>query len=160
MLIKIAKNERVTYLMPKVGRNEPCPCDGGKKYKNCCETKDIEALKKGSGFDVRAGEPIESERMLRLNQYLLDRYQMRVVNVTNMLSTFTVNRINSENSKRDVVVAAERCECNDGVFQRKGEDVSDVILIYKNNYLCFNYENEWDDMIKKLDNLIRSSKKR
>src|SRR6266487_1389724 len=22
--------------MPKVGRNEPCPCGGGKKYKNCC----------------------------------------------------------------------------------------------------------------------------
>jgi len=20
----------------KVGRNEPCPCDSGKKYKNCC----------------------------------------------------------------------------------------------------------------------------
>jgi preprotein translocase subunit SecA len=22
--------------LPKVGRNEPCPCGGGKKYKNCC----------------------------------------------------------------------------------------------------------------------------
>ena len=22
--------------MPKVGRNEPCPCGSGKKYKNCC----------------------------------------------------------------------------------------------------------------------------
>jgi len=21
---------------PKVGRNEPCPCRSGKKYKNCC----------------------------------------------------------------------------------------------------------------------------
>jgi len=21
---------------PKVGRNEPCPCDSGKKYKHCC----------------------------------------------------------------------------------------------------------------------------
>lgn len=21
----------------KVGRNEPCPCKSGKKYKNCCE---------------------------------------------------------------------------------------------------------------------------
>ena len=21
----------------KVGRNEPCPCGSGKKYKNCCE---------------------------------------------------------------------------------------------------------------------------
>ena len=22
--------------MPKVGRNEPCPCRSGKKYKKCC----------------------------------------------------------------------------------------------------------------------------
>ena len=21
---------------PKIGRNEPCPCDSGKKYKKCC----------------------------------------------------------------------------------------------------------------------------
>ena len=23
----------------KVGRNDPCPCGSGKKYKNCCEGK-------------------------------------------------------------------------------------------------------------------------
>ncbi|MFR7895260.1 MAG: SEC-C metal-binding domain-containing protein [Dysosmobacter sp.] len=22
--------------MKKIGRNEPCPCGSGKKYKNCC----------------------------------------------------------------------------------------------------------------------------
>ena len=25
--------------MTKVGRNDPCPCGSGKKYKKCCETK-------------------------------------------------------------------------------------------------------------------------
>ena len=25
----------------KVGRNEPCPCGSGKKYKNCCLDKDL-----------------------------------------------------------------------------------------------------------------------
>ena len=24
---------------PKIGRNNPCPCDSGKKFKNCCITK-------------------------------------------------------------------------------------------------------------------------
>jgi preprotein translocase subunit SecA len=24
---------------PKIGRNDPCPCGSGKKYKNCCGTK-------------------------------------------------------------------------------------------------------------------------
>jgi hypothetical protein len=25
--------------MAKIGRNEPCPCGSGRKYKKCCETK-------------------------------------------------------------------------------------------------------------------------
>jgi hypothetical protein len=26
--------------MEKVGRNDPCPCGSGKKFKKCCENKD------------------------------------------------------------------------------------------------------------------------
>ncbi|HCC43933.1 MAG TPA: zinc chelation protein SecC [Gammaproteobacteria bacterium] len=26
----------VTRSMPKVGRNDPCPCGNGRKYKKCC----------------------------------------------------------------------------------------------------------------------------
>lgn len=28
-----------TRSTPKTGRNDPCPCDSGKKYKNCCMGK-------------------------------------------------------------------------------------------------------------------------
>ena len=33
-----SRPESATYVRatPKVGRNEPCPCGSGKKYKNCC----------------------------------------------------------------------------------------------------------------------------
>jgi len=27
----------VTRTAPKIGRNDPCPCGSGKKYKKCCE---------------------------------------------------------------------------------------------------------------------------
>ena len=32
------ENKPETYRrdQPKVGRNDPCPCGSGKKYKNCC----------------------------------------------------------------------------------------------------------------------------
>ena len=30
------KPEPVINNEPKVGRNDPCPCGSGKKYKNCC----------------------------------------------------------------------------------------------------------------------------
>ena len=39
---KEEENERLNFsnnnstLRPKVGRNEPCPCGSGKKYKKCC----------------------------------------------------------------------------------------------------------------------------
>ena len=29
-------NKTVVYKKSKVGRNEPCPCGSGKKYKKCC----------------------------------------------------------------------------------------------------------------------------
>jgi SEC-C motif len=31
----------------RVGRNELCPCGSGKKYKNCCATKDAHASSRG-----------------------------------------------------------------------------------------------------------------
>jgi SEC-C motif-containing protein len=33
---KIAPPETVTRSEPRVGRNDPCPCGSGKKYKKCC----------------------------------------------------------------------------------------------------------------------------
>jgi len=34
------KNEEVQKFGHKVGRNDPCPCGSGKKYKKCCENKE------------------------------------------------------------------------------------------------------------------------
>lgn len=31
-----AKVETVVHAGPKIGRNDPCPCGSGKKYKKCC----------------------------------------------------------------------------------------------------------------------------
>ena len=35
-LTKKYRREQVFISSPTVGRNEPCPCGSGKKYKNCC----------------------------------------------------------------------------------------------------------------------------
>ena len=35
------KQETVRRESPKIGRNDPCPCGSGKKYKNCCMKKDM-----------------------------------------------------------------------------------------------------------------------
>ena len=33
--------ETYVRVEPKIGRNEPCPCGSGKKYKKCCGTPDL-----------------------------------------------------------------------------------------------------------------------
>lgn len=30
------RGDEVQFDLVKLGRNEPCPCDSGKKYKKCC----------------------------------------------------------------------------------------------------------------------------
>jgi len=37
--------------MPKVRRNDPCPCGSGKKYKNCCMRQDRIRASRDLGFD-------------------------------------------------------------------------------------------------------------
>ncbi len=38
----LEKTEKVEpiHSEPKPGRNDPCPCGSGKKYKNCCAKKE------------------------------------------------------------------------------------------------------------------------
>lgn len=144
--------------MVKIGRNEQCPCNSGKKYKKCCLAKnESEAMEFNNMMTEKltAGDPL-TEKLHRLNQYLLDRYQIRVVNLTNYLVMDLINRINTMYSnKRNIVIAAERNDVNEKFFQTKSDDEAcDMIVIYCNNYLCFNYDNEWDDMIERLDTII------
>jgi hypothetical protein len=44
--------------MPTVGRNEPCPCGSGKKYKKCCMIKD-------TSIDLEAYRAAKAEENLR-----------------------------------------------------------------------------------------------
>lgn len=39
---------------PKIGRNEPCPCGSGKKYKKCCLDKESGSFRKGVAGEVLA----------------------------------------------------------------------------------------------------------
>lgn len=38
-------------VMAKVGRNEPCPCGSGKKYKYCCLDKDEHSISAVDEYD-------------------------------------------------------------------------------------------------------------
>ena len=46
---------------PKVGRNDPCPCGSGKKYKKCCIGKP-EITPFSGARDASAGSPPKKEK--------------------------------------------------------------------------------------------------
>jgi len=43
--------------MAKIGRNDPCPCDSGKKYKKCCLANDEAAARAAQPVAVAAHRP-------------------------------------------------------------------------------------------------------
>ncbi len=50
----------------KVGRNDPCPCESGKKYKDCHE-------KQGSAFLEKLARDVDKKRLKDMRQALKDR---------------------------------------------------------------------------------------
>lgn len=45
--------------MKKIGRNDPCPCGSGKKFKKCCESKMIGGRFKAAKIDLESSMPIK-----------------------------------------------------------------------------------------------------
>jgi hypothetical protein len=47
--------------VPRIGRNEPCPCKSGKKYKNCCMARDAERLDDSSHIAGKSQADLRAE---------------------------------------------------------------------------------------------------
>jgi len=58
--------------MKKAGRNDPCPCGSGKKYKNCCLNKDLGVNSKDSLW--RKLRTTHDQLATKLIKYALHRY--------------------------------------------------------------------------------------
>lgn len=67
-------------MMEKVGRNDPCPCGSGKKYKHCCEKKQ----------DVVFLNEVITQEAIQLQQEL---FQYALTNYEEVLGDFIAQRI-------------------------------------------------------------------
>src|SRR3990167_7949654 len=59
--------------MPRTGRNDPCPCGSGKKYKHCCLERDRAVAlqaQKANQVSVRKGDQEELQAALQEAQAL------------------------------------------------------------------------------------------
>ena len=58
---------------PRVGRNEPCPCGSGRKYKKCHLAED--EAEHARSRDVTAIHALDERLVLRLTQFALDEFE-------------------------------------------------------------------------------------
>lgn len=83
--------------MSKVGRNDPCPCGSGKKYKKCC----------GKDNMISFNPAVYKEEFNRLHEQLIgftfDHYEEELVP---LVQEYADNRVNMDN-KEDIVTYSE-----------------------------------------------------
>ena len=77
----LAEGHTMRRAVARVGRNEPCPCGSGKKYKHCCIAKDQERLHRSSDVAgvtheelfAKMEEHLTAERIEKIEPYELAR---------------------------------------------------------------------------------------
>lgn len=77
--------------MSKVGRNDPCPCGSGKKYKKCCEQKNAiqrRTFSNLSSQNVKAGmEKISGMVSKKLGGHTISKVETEVPSLAERFSS-------------------------------------------------------------------------
>jgi hypothetical protein len=71
----LAQGNTMRRAVAKVGRNDPCPCGSGKKYKHCCIEKDNERLHHSSAVAGVTVEELQADLNTHLTAEILNRTQ-------------------------------------------------------------------------------------
>jgi hypothetical protein len=72
---ELASGTTMRRAVAKIGRNEPCPCGSGKKYKQCCFEKDQQRLHHSSDVAGLTHEELAAAQEPHLTAARLDRTQ-------------------------------------------------------------------------------------
>lgn len=67
----ITKGAAVRRAVARIGRNDPCPCGSGRKYKRCCEEKDRERLRQSSQVAGKTRAEVMAEPEAHLTEAML-----------------------------------------------------------------------------------------
>ena len=125
----------------KIGRNEKCPCNSGKKYKKCCIMKDIEEKQNKNRLFIDGHDTISSN-LLSVIDYLHDIYRNhKIIDISNCMNIETYQDIQIKNYYLKTIMIAERNSTNNGVFATRGPNDVDIMVLFHGAYQCFNYKN-------------------
>lgn len=96
----------------KVGRNDPCPCGSGQKYKKCCLRKipilDREQMKELylKKFKIRLKDPKDIEGIKKAGKLVLETLDLVQKQIAPGMTTDEINTIVEEFTKKNGGVAA------------------------------------------------------
>lgn len=105
------QDSNVIELKPKIGRNDPCYCGSGKKYKNCCMKKDQEEELFDKLAKQKQGVP---NNYFTVKEYIelfgyplknLDFFLMEMLNITGDV----LHNYNKMSSKKEKEILKELC---------------------------------------------------
>lgn len=129
--------------MPKINRNDPCPCGKPEKYKNCCMF--LDNMKKQK-FEY--GQQTHTERIASLMERLDEAIKQapfiktpkKIIDITDDLDDLTYREYQIKNYTHDTVMIAEKTLKSEHVFLTRVDSASnDIILMYKGSYRTFEY---------------------
>ena len=142
--------------MPKIGRNDPCPCNSGKKYKKCCIGKDF---KKKDELRQRIiyGDEYVSESLEMYANKLKDQFPYHeVIDVSRVVTNDTYKPLQLQHFKSKVVMLVERMPDNEEVFAKRipFESIRYMVM-YRGAYQCFEIDEkgrpEFEQVIKMIE---------
>lgn len=95
----------------KLGRNDPCPCGSGKKYKKCCMGKEGSRpvdLKKWyrQKYDIRLKEPKDIEGIRETGRLVLESLEMVEHALRPGMTTEEINTMVHEHAEKNGAVPA------------------------------------------------------
>lgn len=142
-------------MVNKTGRNEKCPCNSGKKYKQCCLRKD-ELLKVKEMEKFINGQDTSSDNVKFVKEYLDEEYfDHKVIDITNDLNVDNYKIYQVRNYESKVIMVAEKTESNQGVFTTRGPAENDIIVMYRGSYRAFKHD-ELINVVESIDKMIQT----
>lgn len=141
--------------MPKIGRNEKCPCNSGKKYKSCCLTKDeTKRAEEREMFDNGQAESNDDTKICM--EYLAEEYPNdKVIDISTLLTVDSYQKFQTVNYSANVIMVAQKNDINKDVFASRGDPNCDMMVMYRGSYRSFNL-NDLPNVTESIDKMIQT----
>lgn len=151
----------------KIGRNDPCPCGSGKKYKFCCLKKPKEALDSIESPEERvkwlASYPYTGQERVEGRIYLTDYFNPSGIEIDKILYLALMNRPGliwnrnveeEERRKREYLYLAFQ-KCTEKMEEEKIQSCAEYDNKYSIHYQCADWMGELYRLLKESNDTER-----